>query len=209
MVTHVRVLLLGVACCTLLAGCGERERLWYGTRSDRVEGAWNMALLGRNPHGVEDCNTPLETLEIRMDRWFTSEDFRDRMARNELGDPPSGARTDYRPSKGPWKDWTFDVLATGEVSVDGSSARAYLAEDVRSSDGSDIGGVAWLLLEVQPTEGPLAECGWGNRLSLFLYAAPGNASGDDSWETDHLLVSFGEEPGGTERPHEYARARRD
>ncbi len=161
-----------------------------------------MAFLGRNGDGLASCPSPPEEIEIRIDRWETSAEDRERMARNEAG----SALPAFSAPEGPWKDATLELLGTGTVIIDGTPVPARFAQGRVEDAGRDAPTFGfWLLLDHEPDEGPLAGCGWGNRLALFLYAAPGNASGDASWDSDHVLVSLGEEADGSWRPHEYAR----
>jgi hypothetical protein len=197
---------LGPILCLVLAGCGERERLWHASRSPRVEGTWRMALLGENDQ-APPCSAEVEELEIRIDEWFADPRYLEAAARDERGTVGWGGGLERTPAHGPWEGWTFEVLGRGSLSVDGRSVPASLVGTLRMPDGTPETMFAALLLDCAPGAGPLAGCGWGNRLELELYAAPGNADGSAGWGDDHVLVSYGETDSGGQWPHEYARVK--
>ncbi|MFT5286560.1 MAG: hypothetical protein ACI8TQ_002730 [Planctomycetota bacterium] len=188
----------------LVASCAEDEHLWYATRSERIEGDWSLAFFGRNDKGIS-CELPLEEIQIRIDAWFTSPEQQLAWSSNESSTSGLSDTLLRSPTSGPWTGWTYYLLAEGVVSIDGHSAPMKLAFDLYNPEGQREMGLASVLLDVQPGQEPFTNCGWGNRLSLCLLSSAGNAAGQDPWNSDQLIVSFGEHADGSLRPHVYDR----
>jgi hypothetical protein len=180
------VIYVGVA----LAFGREREYSPHDTTSPRIEGRWKLAFLGKNSDGVA-CERDLSELEIHFDEWFD---------------------TTLSISDSRWGGHSYWVQARGRVRV--GDREAPMCFGVATDRESYWG--PYLLLDASESrgpvliddDGPLAGCGWGDRMTVFLRVDPGTVGRKSGWESDRLLVAFGSDERGALRPHEYARASR-
>ena len=198
------VLFALIGLIVFIGSFAEEELLWHATRSARVEGTWRMSVLGENENAPA-CSHSIDTVEIRIDDWVADPGRLAAAERNAVSEEP-WEFVERAPTGGPWAGWRYDLLGRGQVVVDGEVTAARLVHVLEEPEGERSYGMATLLFDHGPDAGPLAGCGYSNRLDLVLVAAPGNADGAEGWARDRLGVGFGVDANGTQRPRQFVRA---